>query len=253
MTRLLEGLTVLVTRPQHQAENLMNLIHEAGGESVLFPVINIVEMADNTALYRCRDTLHTYNIAIFTSANAVHKAVPHLLTEGDLPDSLQIFAIGKRTAQVLKEYGVSAYCAPAPYNSEALLSIEAMQAQVIKACQCVIFRGEGGRDKLANTLHQRGAKVDYVSVYRRILPNHSPQITKKIDAVVVTSVESLHNLFTLAAAQLDLVHLPLIVMSQRMVNTAIELGITAPIMVAPAASDQGLLDAIMTWHTQYNG
>lgn len=253
MKHLLEGVTILVTRPQHQAKNLMHLIDEAGGESVLFPVIDIVDSTDNTALHHCCNTLHHYDIAIFTSANAVHKAIPHLLTEGELPASLQVFAIGKRTTQVLKEYNINAYCAPAPYNSEALLSIEAMQAQAVKACQCVIFRGEGGRDKLANTLQQRGAKVDYVSVYRRVLPSHSPKITKKIDAVVVTSVESLHNLFTLAASQLDLVNLPLIVMSQRMVKTATEIGITAPIMVAPAASDQGLLDAIMTWHTHYNG
>jgi uroporphyrinogen-III synthase len=38
----------------------------------------------------------------------------------------------------------------------------------------IIFRGEGGRELLGETLKQRGAAVEYVSCYRRARPQLDP-------------------------------------------------------------------------------
>jgi len=66
----------------------------------------------------------------------------------------------------------------------------------------VIFRGEGGRELLADTLRQRGARVEYAECYRRIKPqaDTTPLQQQHFDAVIVTSSEGLQNLRELLSA-----------------------------------------------------
>ena len=65
----------------------------------------------------------------------------------------------------------------------------------------MIFRGDGGRELLGDTLRARGATVDYVECYRRARPaaDAGPLVRAlergEIDAVVVSSSEGLRNLF----------------------------------------------------------
>ena len=239
---LLHNLKILVTRPARQAERLCTLLKTYGGEPLHLPTIEIVDVENNHSLHTCR--LTSYDVVIFISSNAVEKAVPTLLAQQSFPPSLLVVAVGQRTFESLKDHGISALCPVPPFNSEQVLMMP--QLQEIQGQHMVIFRGEGGRELLAETLRQRGATVQYINVYRRVQPSLPAWITtEQIDIITVTSGEGLQNLFTMLEQQSWIRHTPLVVMSQRLVEIAHQLGVQAPIFIAPAAGDEGLVHAVL--------
>ncbi len=255
---------VLVTRPAHQAQPLCAMIKAEGGQAIAFPVLEIQDLSDNSAVARLLERLDEFDVAIFISANAVMKAMDMILPQRDWPSHLQIAVVGARTAEALQEYGVTVdICPEEKFNSEALLALPEMCA--IKNKKVVIFRGQGGRELLADTLRQRGADIEYAEVYRRGKPADTPGHTSlnleellvagKVNIIVVTSNEGLRNLWELAGAagQEVLTHMPLAVMSARIAAVAQESGVKGPVLVAPEANDEGLLAAIKAWrNTQDN-
>lgn len=228
----LNNLKILVTRPSHQSELLCELINSNGGEAVRLPVIDIVE--NNWQI----DDFNDFDIAIFISSNAVE----YTLSKINLSTKLQLFAVGKTTAKTMQKYGLKSLCPPPPFNSEALLSMP--QLQNITDKKIGIFRGEDGRELLANTLRQREAEVKYISVYRRIRP-FPPINDIYADITTITSGEGLQNLLIILEKYIWVRENPMVVISERLSVKAKQLGIQAPIFVAPTASDEGLLSAIL--------
>ncbi len=245
MSSNLAGLKILITRPIHQSEHLCQLIEAQGGQSIRLPTIEIVEVADKSALLACCQQLDELDIVIFISANAVEKTLPILLTQRTLPPSLQVIAVGKATAETLAAWGITTLSAAPPFNSEAVLAMPLLQAEVIAGKKIVIFRGEGGRELLADTLRQRGATVDYVSVYSRTQPSVPAWAIQPIDIITVTSREGLQNLLNMLAGQVWVRQTPLVVMSQRILIAAQKWGVQAPIFVAAQASDEGLVASLL--------
>lgn len=260
----LGNIVVLVTRPARQAHHLCTLIETEGGQAIVFPVLEIQDLQDTSVVMRLIDRLDEFDIAIFISANAVIKAMDLVLPHRDWPSHLQIAVVGARTAEALQEYGLRVdICPEEKFNSEALLSLPKMQDMANK--KIVIFRGEGGRELLADTLRQRGADIEYAEVYRRSKPTdimgctvanlvanlEDLLVTGKINIIVVTSHEGLRNLWEIAGStgQEVLTRMPLAVMSQRIATAAQELGVRHPPSIAPHANDEGLLAAIMAWRS----
>ena len=117
----------------------------------------------------------------------------------------------------------------------------------------IIFKGEGGRELLADTLVNRGAQVVFANVYRRAMPEFDvkaalqPWLRATRRALIVTSQEGLDNLLTLIGAE-DKHHLqqvPLVVISDRMVDKARSHGMYGPLLVARQASDEAILQALI--------
>ncbi len=250
----LQGARVLVTRAVHQADNLCRLIEARGGEAVRFPVMRIAPSADQDAVAVTRRRLADYDLAIFVSANAVRMSVEHLFARGAWPSAARIAAIGARTASVLEEAGLSVDIAPRdPYTSESLLALEPMQQ--VEGLRILIVRGEGGREHLADALRRRGADVDYVEVYRRTRPDTDTRPVAdawaqgQIDAVTISSNESLQNLYDMLgdSGQPWLRRSTLIVGSQRAVELAASLGITVAPVVAANAADEAIVAALEAW------
>lgn len=246
----LNGLGVLVTRPEQQAEPLCQLIEHYGGAAVRCPTLCIAEPRDWTPALAIFDRLADYNLAIFTSVNAVDRALPLIQERGGFPSSLDIAAIGQATARALERPGLTHCLRPEQdFTSEALLALPRFQN--VTGQRLVIVRGEGGRELLADTLIARGAQVDRAEVYRREAPSTDPQrllerwARGEISAVVITSAESLRNLFAMlgTVGQPYLRDTPLVVVSARIQKSAMEQG-CRHLLLTREASDEAIAAAL---------
>jgi len=249
----LTGVGVLVTRPAHQAQALCQAIAEKGGQAICFPVLEIVDPENSASLSGVIDRLDSYDIAVFISPNAVNRALNIIFSQRRLPESLKIAAVGKGSAKALQALGVTADIFPASrFNSESLLALDDLQQVSTK--RIIVFRGEGGRELLAETLRARGAIVEYAECYRRVKPKADIAALMRhwargeIDIIPVTSNEGLRNLFDMVG-QLGrkwLQKTPLVVVSQRAVDLAQELGFVKDPIVCEA-NDNAIVKAIIGW------
>ena len=250
--RPLAGKGIVVTRPVHQAAHLAELIRAAGGRTVLFPVIEIVEVENLQPLLAVIDRLDEFDLAIFISSNAVNKAMNLIKSRRALPPHLQLAAIGASSVRELRHFGVPAVIAPvARFDSEALLELPALQD--VAGRRIVIFRGDGGRELLGDTLAARGATIEYAECYRRgrPQPDAAPLLKawagNELHAVTSTSSEGLRNLFDLVGTpgQSWLKKTPLFVPHPRIEQTARELGLAT--VVLTAQGDEGLVQGLAQW------
>jgi uroporphyrinogen-III synthase len=251
-SRPLAGRGIVVTRPAHQAQSLARLIEEAGGQPVLFPAIEIRDADDLGPFMKLVDRLDEYDFAIFISPNSVERAMQLITARRRLPPGLTIATIGGGGVRALERFGVTGVVAPQDrYDSEALLEQPAFE--VVSFKRVVIFRGEGGRERLGETLRERGATVDYAECYRRCLPEADPAPLLKtwargrIDAVTVTSSEGLRNLFELLgdAGREPLLGTPLFVPHPRIAEAAQALEVRTVIVTGPG--DSGLLTGLAAY------
>lgn len=247
----LRGCTVVITRPAHQAGNLCRLIEAAGGQVILFPALAIAAPKDPQAVLAVLQRLAQFDLAVFISPNAVDYGLRYAAQVGGMPIHLQIAAVGAGTARALHAAGHPPTLVPEhDFNSEALLALAALQQVAGK--KVVIFRGEGGREHLADTLRSRGAQVEYVQVYRREKPPVDRTVLldawarNGISAIVVTSNESLQNLYDLVGSegQAYLCDTQLVVVSERAVELARRLGALRAPVVAERAGDDVIVAAL---------
>lgn len=240
----LAGRSIVVTRPAAQARQLAGLIRAAGGIPVLFPVLEILDSGDLRPLQALIDRLEEFDLAIFISPSAVNKAMNLITARRQLPPGLSIAAIGRGSARELKHFGVGEVIAPArKFDSEALLELPELTE--IAGKRVVIFRGDGGRELLGDTLVARGAVLEYAECYRRGKPNSNAAPLLKawarneLHAIVVTSSEGLHNLFDMVGklGQSWLRKTPLFVTHARIAATARELGLAAVIEAGPGDAE----------------
>lgn len=250
MRQALTGRTVLVTRPQHQAAALSKAIRAAGGEAWEFPALEIEAVAPET-LRGTLDALPAPDITIFISPNAARYGMAALREAGRQPRAGSVFAVGPGTAQALHAQGVADAITPAGHDSEALLALPQLQAVAGK--RAFIVRGVGGRALLADTLRARGAEVHFVECYRRMCPHADPAPLLQrwraggIDAVTVTSAETLHNLANLLGegGRPLLARTPLFAPHAKIAEAARQFGIAD--VVATDGGDTGLVDGLINW------
>jgi uroporphyrinogen-III synthase len=237
----LAGRRILVTRPREQAAGLAALIREAGGEAILFPANEIGEPADPTAFHAIADRLEEFDLAIFISPTAVQRALDLLQVRRKgrpWPARLQAVAIGGGTARELERSGFPGVLAPAAEaDSEALLALPALAT--VAERKVVVFRGQGGRELLGETLAARGARVEYAECYRRLRPAQEISAPawahRALDAVTVSSSEGLANLDALLGAwRRDwLRESPLFVSHPRIAAEATRLGARETVLAGP--------------------
>ena len=253
--RPLAGIGVLVTRPAEQADRLVSLIEAAGGRAIRFPTLAIAPPADPDALAAVLDRLADFDLAIFISPNAVEQAFKQFVQRRQaLPPALAVACVGAGTAAALEARGVDALVPPARFDSEGLLALPALAD--VAGRQIVIFRGDGGRALLGDTLRARGAAVAYAECYRRVRPTadvgalYERWARGEIDVVTVTSVaalENLHHMLGHPDTRARLLATPVAVMHRAQGAACARLGFVHQPIVAQQATDAALVDAIGAW------
>jgi uroporphyrinogen-III synthase len=249
----LNGINVLVTRPAHQSTSLAESILSAGGNPILFPVLEIIDVKDITPIINVINRLDEFDWAIFVSPNAANKAMHLIMQQCPLPPHLKIAAIGQSTENALKQYGINQVLTPSErFDSEGLLKQQELQN--IYGKRIVIFRGNGGRQLLGTTLTQRGAILEYVECYQRKKPNVDviPLLEiwsrGEIHAVTITSSEGLHNLFDILGnlGQQLLKSTPVFTVHERIAQVAKDLGLKKVVNVC-STGEEWLLEGLKTY------
>jgi len=247
----LAGRGVVVTRPASQVGGLASLIENRGGRALVFPLIEIVPQY-SAALDAVLRRLSGFDWAIFISPNAVRHGLAASGKLGNWPASVRVVAIGTGTRRALEAEGMTGIVAPPGLaDSEALLAMSEFKHP--HGQKFLIFRGEGGRELLAQTLRFRGADTEYAECYRRSKPDTDmrPLLSRwaagEVDAISISSGESLANFVRLAGGEgLRLLEkTPLFVPHARVGEQAAALGLTRYVVAGP--SDAEVVGALVAY------
>lgn len=256
----LAGLSVVVTRPAAQAVTLCSQLHEVGGHVHAIPLIAIEPLGNDSPSAHDRiqqqlANLHRYQHAIFISLNAAEQALSALRAAHlAWPAHTQAHGIGRSTAEWLSQQSIPADYPPS-MNSEGMLAMPAFAHAAGQSC--LIFRGEGGRETLAEGLRTKGMTVAYCELYRRCLPadakqrwhdwlQQHPPSTPAV--VCVNSIETLDNLRAVDEHCTQHPGLVWLVPGDRVATAAQQRGFH-PLIVSPDATDTSVLVALAQWLT----
>ena len=249
----LAGLNIVVTRPRDQAAALAQHIEQLGGRAILFPLLEISPVADPQPLRTLVARLPEFNLAIFISPNAVRYGMKAILAASVLPPALKIATVGQGSAKALSDLGVREIIAPQErFDSEGLLALPELQQ--VAGWRVVIFRGDGGRELLGDTLKARGAIVEYAACYQRSKPQQgiATLFATHPHAITVTSSEALAYLREMlegkvldSAGTERIFSLPLFVPHIRIAQAGHKLGWHN--VLTTAAGDEGLVSGLVAW------
>jgi uroporphyrinogen-III synthase len=257
VTRL-TSIGVLVTRPEHQAGHLCQLIEAEGGAAVRYPALSIRPRPDKAAVRAAIGPPDRFNLAVFVSANAVRFGSDLLGERRDIP----IAAIGQATAAALNAAGFRVSLMPAEgADSESLLAMP--QLAHLEGQRVLIVRGTGGRDLLLEAITARGGQVQHAEVYTREPARPSAERQAEVEqlwrqggiaAYTATSVELLEALVGIVTPRCRglMDSTALVTGSRRVAEAASRLGLGSPIILADSPEDQALVGALVRWRGQVN-
>jgi uroporphyrinogen-III synthase len=249
----LAGRCVLLTRPAAESRRLAGRIESAGGAAIVFPTLETQPLPLQEASLVALRALPRHRLAVFISANAVRHGMPLVRAMGGWPAALTAAAIGRATADMLREKGVKDVLAPqAGADSDALLALPELQQ--VQGWSIVVFRGAGGREVLAEALRARGAQVAYVECYRRGVPASDPAPVRsaldagRLDAIVAASAEGVRNLLQMVGPEraAALRRVPLVVTHANIEAAARALGFEHVHQAADA--HDGVVDTLSRLH-----
>jgi len=237
----LDQVTVLVTRPAGQADTLIKRLQQMGASVLHQPAIAIAAVTPPKS-----HISSDYDWILFISKNAVLYGLQYLDIK---PENTQLAAIGKATQQALSEKGFSkVFCPEQGFTSEDLLSSDTFATDNIKNQSILIVRGGAGREHLKQQLQQRQAKVGYLDVYQRQIPELIITNEQILTANVITisSQQGLENLVEMldpltVKSMFDKL---LIVPGVRCQQKATELGFKQ-VETAANATDDAMLNCII--------
>lgn len=248
-------MNVLVTRPDERGEKLVEWLAERQIFAIHQPILKIEAGKELPLLPSILSRLNAGDFVFAVSKNAVDFSVKALKETGfKWRNDLLYLAVGQGTAGYFCSQVEQAVSYPIESeNSEGLLNLKELQE--LDGKQIVILRAHSGREYFSDQARSRGAIVEPVECYQRLLwAENLPEklsLAKRagIDTLVVTSGEILKTLIE----QTQLEDLPwlfscrIIVVGKRMAEIAQESGWpTEFIMISEKADNQSLQETLLS-------
>jgi uroporphyrinogen III methyltransferase / synthase len=247
-TRPLFGRTILVTRPEHQSQDLSERLRGLGANILTQPAIHIGPPADWAPVDRMIERVQEFDWLVFSSANGVNYFFNRLHESGRdarCLASAQLAAIGPATVAALAERQLRVDLYPKEYRAEALADELAPR---VRGKQVLLARASRGREVLAEMLTAAGAHIEQAVVYEsRDIAAPNPDVAEAVETgavgwVTVTSSAIARSLVKLFGDHLRRSRLAAI--SPLTAETLAELGHSAA-AVAEVYTADGLVDAIL--------
>jgi uroporphyrinogen III methyltransferase/synthase len=207
--RPLSGRKIIVTRTAEQAGEFSNMLTVLGATVFECPTIKIVEPDSWQELDSAILKLSSIDWVVFTSANAVRFFFERLATLGFDSrsfDSCKVCAVGPKTAEAVKLYGIRPDLIPTEYKAEGII---AEFSKLNITGKSILFpRADLAREVIPTQLQQMGANVLTPVAYRNVLPDRlCPEalfaLEKRcIDCITFTSSSTVLNMSRLLGADL---------------------------------------------------
>jgi len=167
----LAGLRVVITRSEHQANELAVTFSGAGARVELLPLLEVVPPADPRPLERAATELALYDWLVFTSANAVEAFLP--LTGGVLPARIRVAVVGPATAEALRSFDVEPHLEARKADAEGLVA--ELAPHVGRRRRVLLPQASDARPTLAEGLAAAGAEAVTIVAYDKRLPPDAPR------------------------------------------------------------------------------
>ena len=179
-------------------------LEDLGAEIFEFPTIETVPPESYKELDESIDKIETYNWIIFTSANGFKYFMQRLLDkERDIRDlkGVRICAIGTKTAETIKNYGVKVDLIPKEFTAEGLIEAFSQQSTVnsLKEMKFLLPRAEVAREVFPQKVRELGGEIDTPAAYRAIKPEkHGKRLKRflkegRISVATFTSAATFNN------------------------------------------------------------
>jgi uroporphyrinogen III methyltransferase/synthase len=202
----LQGKRILVTRSAGQASQFTDLLTSRGAEVIEMPTLAILPPTSWEFLDQAIASLPNYDWLILTSANAVDSFFGRLKNSGKDSRalySLKIAVVGRKTAEVLANYGITPDLVPTDFVADALVdAFLAIPNHVLTEKKMLFPRVEsGGREILVEQLQKHGAIVDAIPAYESGCPEAIAPVAlkaiqnqdQKLDAIAFASSKTVKH------------------------------------------------------------
>ena len=187
------GKSILVTQPKSKASRLAALIRDAGGNPILYPVI------ETKYIRPINPPIDDFKVLAFTSSVGVESFFDDLLEKGKDARSLCdkiIIAVGSQTAEALKKYGVIADFVPSKFDGKTMIKEFSESGKARPDDGVLLLRAEKGSEETIEELEKLGARyIDY-PVYRTNYVEHDPIKIDDIDFITFTSKSCVSGLLS---------------------------------------------------------
>ena len=206
------GKRILVTRAEHQAKELSQLLSSRGALPVHMPVIEINPPRSWRELDRAIRDLRSYGWIIFTSVNAVEIFWERLYTldlDSRWLTDAKIGAIGPATAGALEERGIHPDYVPEIYTSQGFLT--GLKKNDIAGCKVLLPRADIADNEISDGLARLGAEIHQVTAYRTtaaarsVSPARQMLLKGEIDVITFTSASTVNNLLAMLGQKWEVI------------------------------------------------
>jgi uroporphyrinogen-III synthase len=257
----LQGVGVLVTRPEQQAMALCRLLEIQGASTLRLPAVEIKPIGNRRETTAQLGAVAEFDVIIFTSANAVRFGASLL----DQKRDLTLAAVGPATARALNQAGYRVSVQPpsrGTFDSEGLLQHPRLEHPAGR--RILIIKGSDGRPFLQAELARRGAQVVAADVYQRVPTSPDPAVLSAllasfsagaVQVITATSLEIAGNLLSLATPALrrEFERVHWLVPGGRIAAGLRERGLSSPLVQADSAEDHDLVAALIRWRSSVSG